>query len=77
MTWFHHELDDETAFEAKVFQRPSFWGIRDGRISKLFVYRLIDDEWQVVYEYGRGGEVGEIEPGLLEEIISYYPHGSS
>jgi hypothetical protein len=48
--WVNFWLDEETHIEAKVFSNPSIWGINDGRVSKLFVYRLIDDEWEAVYE---------------------------
>ena len=70
--WIHRDLDEDTAYEAKIYNRPSIWGINEGRISKLNIYKYKDDKWDLVYEYDRGGEVGSIDPVILEKITSIH-----
>lgn len=72
MTWINDYIDDETAYEAKIYLRPSPRGINGGRISKLLVYHRHGDDWQVQYEYDRGGIVGKIKSSLLNRIVSIY-----
>ena len=68
--WTGYQFNDDLAAEAKVFLNPSPWGINGGRISKLNVYRWISDDWEVFYEYDRGGVVGDIDADLLARIIA-------
>lgn len=70
--WFSGYLNENTAYEAKVFENPSSWGINDGRVSKLLIYKMKDGEWDLTYEYDRGGEVGEIDEADLKKVLSFY-----
>lgn len=44
-------------YEAKVFERPSQFGIDGGNISKLYVKRLDDGDGRVVAHYDRGWDI--------------------
>ena len=53
--------------EAKVFDNPSMWGIREGRVSKLYV----DDEpwYERGWCLGIGGVEVDPDPGLLDAVL--------
>jgi hypothetical protein len=55
---------------AKVFAKPSGFGINSGRVSKLAV--VADDEWnpdKVIINYDRGWDTGEDSP-YLDSIVA-------
>ena len=74
MMWSYHELDNGNMCEAKVYRRPSGWGINDSRISKLNLYRPVGEEWELIYEYDRGSEVGTIDDKTKEEVLAAWPY---
>lgn len=61
--------------EAKVYDTPSMFGIRNGRVSKLSALSDNDTE----YQYDRGwpvddaGEECKAPDGLIDEIMKKYP----
>ena len=55
--------------EAKVYRRPSMWGIKNGRVSKLLVYSF---NKELLYEYDRGGESGEIEDYVIDKVLEMF-----
>ena len=74
MGWRYAELDNGVMAEAKVFRRPSSWGINEGRISKLNLYKPLGDGWwDLFYEYDRGGAVGEVEDDMLAQVLEIWP----
>jgi hypothetical protein len=63
-------------FEAKVYDEPSTFGIKDGRVSKLHVYSMVGGESVSIIEYDRGwslkpktAEAKEI----MKVILDRYP----
>lgn len=57
--------------EALVFNNPSIFGIRDGRVSKFFVYEDSGEEW--LYAYDRGWMTTEAPKGLIDELMKKFP----
>lgn len=64
-------------FQAKVYDRPSTFGINDGRVSKLAVFkesfrdptRSFFD--QTCYNYDRGLDFDEAPEGLVDKIVEW------
>ena len=59
-------------WEAKVYERPSMWGIRDGRVSVLRVW--LGDAELVCYE--RGGDTDGISEDVLLDILYSATNGA-
>ena len=59
-------------YEAKVFDRPSMWGIDNGRISKLYIYDKAKGG-KVEWSYERGWGQQAAPPGLVNLIVELYP----
>lgn len=60
-------------FQAKIFDEPSFYGINEGRVSKLVI--CDDTKWnseKVLFSYDRGAdvehEVGYELAAILEKL---------
>jgi hypothetical protein len=71
-------------FQAKVYDEPSEYGIKDGRVSKLCVY---DDTMRLekgmhaasIIEYDRGwGKKPKTDEDkyILETILKLFPHSA-
>jgi hypothetical protein len=66
--------DGEFSFESKLFDEGSLYGINEGRISKLTIWKGKDFLWDgTVINYDRGWD---IEPGeecqeLFNEVVSF------
>lgn len=60
-------------YEVKVYDNPSYWGINNGRISKLYLYK----DRKVVLEYERGwsnrGPHCTAHKNALRAILKKYP----
>lgn len=56
--------------EAKVYDHPSYFGIRNGRVSKFFVY---DDDGSIKWEYDRGWGGPRAPKPLLDALMKKYP----
>jgi hypothetical protein len=56
--------------EAKVFKNPGMFGIREGRVSKLYV---TDSKGKQVWVYERGGDEDKAPPGLIDALMKKYP----
>lgn len=57
------------AWEAKVYEQPSRFGIRQGRISKLRVQSLLGDD--LVCSYGRGMDFSRLSDASLARILAH------
>lgn len=61
-------------YEVKVYDNPSYWGINNGRISKLYLYRK---DGKIVLEYERGWSHGGPRCGTHKKavfsILKKYP----
>ncbi len=59
--------------EAKVYDRPSQFGINDGRVSKLVITK--GEEWQgmseAVYNYSRGLDFDSAPNGLVQKVVAF------
>ena len=66
-------IDDCTfEYEAKVYDKPSQFGINEGRISKLFIY---DSDDNVLAAYDRGwvkNPVNDIVRKAVDAICELY-----
>lgn len=59
-------------FNAKVYPEPSIYGIKEGRVSNLWVKNLkLDKE---VFNYNRGFDIGNesmCEKGMIKDLLAY------
>ena len=51
---------------AKIYPKPSEFGIHNGRVSKL---SLRNKDGQIVFNYDRGHDVNRIDTETLNEIV--------
>lgn len=72
MSWMNGHLEEEgLAWEAKVFGRPSTWGIRNSRVSKLYIGRWNEEkkDWDTLYSFERGSVSGEIGEEIIDKVL--------
>ena len=62
---------DGIAFEAKVYDIPSEFGIDDGKVCKLDVYRDRDNGEIIAYERGWEKYPAAENEDLLDSILEY------
>jgi len=57
-------------WQAKVYEFPSMWGVRDGRVSRLTIWRAKygDDSGEPIFSWDRGGH-DEIDEAVLDDIL--------
>jgi len=61
--------------QAKVYDEPSSYGINDGRVSKCAISKASGRDHskpffgQMDYNYDRGLDFNDLNPGLLDKII--------
>ena len=65
--------DRKWTCEAEVSHRPSMFGIREGRVSKFYVY---GDKGRL-YAYERGWLEKEAPRGLIDKLMERYPETSA
>lgn len=73
--WEMGEVDGYK-YEAKVYEVGSKFGIKKGRVSKLWICnpRLSKgDKDYVVYNYDRGLDFDHAPKGLVKKILALYP----
>ena len=72
--WITAEIEGRWV-EAKVFAKPSTFGINDGRVSKLTIGKTdVRDRHsnfleQMAYNYDRGLDFDDLPPGVLNRIV--------
>lgn len=70
----------DIVFEAKIYDAPSKYGIKNGHISKLLVYEreaTADGEAECIIEYQRGWGTkpkGRTAKKILNDIVRYFDH---
>lgn len=59
-------------WEAKVYDRPSVWGLDSGRVSKLYIYDPFTHKLIFCFDRGHWGGDPEVRPPneLLEVIMA-------
>ncbi len=60
-----HLLGQDIGFQMKVFADTSIFGINDGRVSKLFVFKGKEwtyDNTTIIINYDRGWDIEPAEP---------------
>lgn len=63
-------------FEAKVYDEPSEYGIENGRVSKLWVYKVVNGKKQTAFNYDRGWDVKATtvkDKKVLKTILDKFP----
>lgn len=59
-------------FNAKIYSEPSVYGIKEGRVSKLWVRN--EQNNKVVFHYERGYDIGDesqTERGMLKDLLGF------
>ena len=67
--WPEGDESDVYEWEAKVYERPSFWGVNNSRISKLYIYK--GD--QQLYCYERGWYSDLPPDWMIDDLIELFP----
>jgi len=57
-------------WEAKVYERPSIWGINNSRISKL---GISTEDGRELYRYDRGWSSEPAEGWMIDVLLNMFP----
>lgn len=78
MSWYdgYPKDTDDIYVKLKVYLNPSFWGIQNSRISKLFIEkRTKGGDYKEIFGYDRGTDQ-EITPEIqeiIDELLEEFP----